>query len=80
MEEGLSYNFKIIFIFYFLLFGRDTQTNTMVEKKKESAIINKMIKKINKVGDAYEIKSLIVQAETINEAETAFNKEWEREN
>lgn len=51
----------------------------MEEIKKEPAIINKMIKKINKNGDAYEIKSLIVQAETITEAETTFDKEWKRE-
>ena len=50
----------------------------MAEEKKSPAVINKMIKKINKAGDAYEIKSLVVQAEKIEEAQTAFNKEWER--
>ncbi len=50
----------------------------MAENKKDPAIINKMIKKINKVGDAYEIKFLIIQAENIKDAEIVFNKEWER--
>lgn len=47
--------------------------------EKAVCVINKTEKKINKVGDAYEFKNLIVQRLTMKETKKVFDEEWKNE-